>query len=122
MADLKYYYCVENKAPVDKIFKIPKNENAPEHLKMEDKPIVYIMKDAKLPDLLKYCAVPVIDPLVLSTIFIQFWPEEATSKELWTSFGLRIGREGNEEYQTSLRDLFDVREKPHHKREIWEFH
>lgn len=109
MPVINYKYCVEDKRPENKTFRVPKNENAPEHLKMTGKPVVYILKDHSLADLLRFCSLSVIDPLVISTIFVQFWPESFELDEGWSSFGLKLYKQAGEKRVATLSDLFEVR-------------
>lgn len=109
MPFLKYKYCVANKVHEVKTFRIPKNENAPEHLVMDNKPTVYILQNQTLEDLLKLCSLPVIDPMVIATIFVKFWPETFELNEAWSSFGLPLYQQEEEKKVTHLEDLFEVK-------------
>ena len=110
MPALDYIHCVENQPTEDRTISVPGNENAPEHLHLQHKPLVNVIKDISKEDLLKLCAVPVIEPLVLATLFIQFWKEVYVTAEEWISFGLLLSRREGDKYLTSLKDLFEVRE------------
>ena len=113
MVRLNYTYCRESKPDEAKGFNIPKNENAPQHLRMTTKPPVYVADQAELKDLLLQCAVPVIDPLVLATLFIRFWPEEFDPEADWTSFGQVINRTNPDGSRAvSLGDLFVIKLSP----------
>lgn len=109
MPFLKYKYCVANKVHEVKTFRIPKNENAPEHLVMDKKPTVYILQNQTLEDLLKLCSLTVIDPMVIATIFVKFWPETFELNEAWSSFGLPLYQQEEEKKVTHLEDLFEVK-------------
>lgn len=108
MTTLQYLYCRENKNDEAKVFKLPKNENAARHLQMDKKPTVYVIPDQPLDELLQLCAVPVIDPLVLATIFIRHFPETFSCEDPWTSFNQPISRRVNDKNEVGLEDLFQV--------------
>jgi len=109
MPKFDFTYCRQDKDDVQKTFNIPKNENAPEHLDMKEKPIVYVIDKIKLEELLTLCAVPIIDPLVLSTMFIRFWPEVQKPDAEWDSFGIKITRRIQDRLEVTLGDLFQVK-------------
>ena len=109
MPKFNYIYCQENKDDLHKSFNIPQNENAPEHLKMTAKPVVYAIEKLSLKELLTLCAVPIIDPIILATIFIRFWPESHVMDEKWESFGIQITRSVQNRFEVTLQDLFRVK-------------